>query len=183
MSVLRCALRPIVLYLVSLAISLPSYALAALPSDLALKAALLFKLPRFTYLPHLEGSEHLQLCILGHNPFGNVLQALVHTPIDGRQVRIDIPSSAHATAHCNLVYIPQSDEAQQQLAHTMQALAKHPVLTISDIPGFAQAHGMVELASHPEGNGRLQIIINQSAAARQGIKFNAQLLRLAHLLP
>ena len=42
---------------------------------------------------------------------------------------------------------------------------------------------MVELAAHAQDSSKVHILINPTAAARQGVKFNAQLLRLATLLP
>ena len=52
-----------------------------------------------------------------------------------------------------------------------------------DVLPTAQAGGIVELAAHAQDNSKVHILINPTAAARQGIKFNAQLLRLATLLP
>lgn len=175
-------LRPFVLLLACLILGQP-VATLAVPSDLALKAALLFKLPRFTYLPHLEKRTTLDLCILGHDPFGNLMHGLSQMPIEGRSIQVHNPARADDAWHCNLVFVPNDAGTRSTLEETIHALSRFPVLTVSDIPGFAQANGMVELASLPEGNGRLRIVINQSAAARQGIKFNAQLLRLATLLP
>jgi len=155
----------------------------AAPSALAVKAALLFKLPRFAYLPNLEDGVILNLCILGNNPFGQTLEMLAREPLDGRIVQLRTPSSAEDFQECDLAFLPDSASTRKTLPMHLQALAGHSVLTVSDIPGFAQAGGMVELAAHPQGQGKVQIVINQSAAANQGIKFNAQLLRLATLLP
>lgn len=158
-------------------------AVQAAPSALAVKAALLFKLPRFVYLPYLEDNAPLTLCILDSNPFGQALQTLAQTPVDGRTVQLHMPRSTSDAQACNLAFLPDSANARNALPTRLQALAAYPMLTVSDIPGFAQAGGMVELADHPDDQGKVQIVINQSAAASQGIRFNAQLLRLATLLP
>jgi hypothetical protein len=53
------------------------------------------------------------------------------------------------------------------------------VVTVSDIPGFAKAGGMVELTVSGEHVG---VMLNRRAAQKQGLEFNAQLLRLARVV-
>ncbi len=52
-------------------------------------------------------------------------------------------------------------------------------MTVSDIPGFARAGGMIELPLEGE---RVAIVLNRRAAQSRGIEFNAQLLRLARVI-
>jgi len=184
MSIARLLRQAFTFLLCSIFCVLPSMSAAqATPSTLAIKAALLFKLPRFVYLAHQEGSTTLTLCILGSNPFGQALQSLTQTPIDNRTIQLRTPRSTEDTQECDLLFLPDSANTRKALPMHLQALADHPILTVSDIPGFARAGGMVELADHPDGQGKVEIVINQAAAANQGISFNAQLLRLATLLP
>ncbi len=158
--------------------------LHAAPPLLAVKAALLFKLPRFTYWPERDGpGAPIELCIWGENPFGDALEPLAQTPIDGRGVSLHYPSAVEQAQACSMVFFPHSAAAPLKIEPLLLALSGQSVLTVSDIPGFAQAGGMVELAAHPQDASKLHILINQSAAASQGVKFNAQLLRLATLLP
>ncbi|MBN9367296.1 MAG: YfiR family protein, partial [Comamonadaceae bacterium] len=49
-------------------------AAAGAVSEYAVKSALLFKLPRFVYLPRFEGGTSVTLCVLGQNPFGGALE-------------------------------------------------------------------------------------------------------------
>ena len=155
----------------------------AQPSLLAVKAALLFKLPRFTYLTHLEGSSVLNLCILGTNPFGDALHALAQTPIDARTVVLHTPATAETAQVCDIIFIADTAENKRNLNENIQTFSTYHALTVSDIAGFAQAGGMVELATHAQDSSKVHILINPTAAARQGVKLNAQLLRLATLLP
>ena len=53
------------------------------------------------------------------------------------------------------------------------------LVTVSDIPGFAQLGGMIELPLEGE---RVGIVINRSSARKSGFEFNAQLLRLARVI-
>ena len=149
-------------------------------SEYAVKSALLFKLPRFTYLPRLKDGTRVTLCVLGRNPFGGALEKLAQTPIDGRSVQVRQPEDAAHALDCDLVFIARSESAR--LKSTLRQLGEAPVATVSDIEGFAHAGGMVEMALNPEGGGSLNLLINRKAAQAHDIDFNAQLLRLARIV-
>ncbi len=149
-------------------------------SEYAVKSALLFKLPRFVYLPRLGGGTQITLCVLGKNPFGGALDRLAQTPIDGRRVQVLMHDKASQTLDCDFVFVARSEAAQ--LRATLTQLEEAPVVTVSDIEGFARAGGMVELAQNPDGSGALSILINRRAAQEQRVQFNAQLLRLATIV-
>lgn len=146
--------------------------------EYALKAALFFKLPPFVYRPDTDRSTPLTMCILGSNPFGNALDRLASATIDGRPVRIRRLDAGRDAGSCEFVFISRSEA--DDLDGTLRRLATHPVVTVSDIDGFARAGGMVEFALGSEGS--IAILINRSAGQRLGIEFNAQLLRLARVV-
>lgn len=148
--------------------------------EYAVKSALLLKLPRFVYLPRLEGGTRISLCVLGRNPFGGVLARLAQAPIDGRSVELRQPESAAQALDCDFVFIARSEA--DRLRPTLARLSEAPVVTVSDIDGFAHAGGMVELAFNPDAGDSLSILINRKAAQAHNIHFNAQLLRLARIV-
>lgn len=152
----------------------------AAAAEYAVKSALLYKLPRFIYLPNLQDGQALQLCVLGESPFGGALQKLAQTPIDGRKVAVQHPQNSKQALDCDLLFIARSEAAQ--LKTTLSALSQTAVVTISDIEGFAKAGGMLEMALDADGKGALSILINRKAAQAHGIQFNAQLLRLAKIV-
>ncbi|MBS0467069.1 MAG: YfiR family protein [Proteobacteria bacterium] len=149
-------------------------------SEYAVKSALLYKLPRFVYLPRLEGGTGISLCVLGRNPFGGALAKLAQTPIDGRSVQVRQPESAAQALDCDFVFVARSEA--DHLRSTLRQLGEAPVVTVSDIDGFARAGGMVEIALNPEDGNVLNILINRRAAQAHNIQFNAQLLRLARVV-
>lgn len=148
--------------------------------EYAVKSALLYKLPRFVYLPRPEGGTRIQMCVLGKNPFGGALARLAQSPIDGRSVQLLQPERADQALDCDFVFIARSESAQ--LRSILATLDWAPVVTVSDIEGFARAGGMVELALHPDDDESLSILINRRAAQAHNIRFNAQLLRLARIV-
>ncbi len=147
-------------------------------SERAVKAALLVKLTRFVYLPEQAVETPPVICLLGQNPFDNHLQTLTSALPDDKQVQVQLLNATQQAADCQLVYIAKS-ETRRLDAH-LQALKPYPLVTISDIDGFARKGGMVELAL--DNSGQINILINRSAATQQGADFSAQLLRLATIV-
>lgn len=149
-------------------------------AEYAVKSALLFKLPLFVYQPEARrrGGD-LDMCLLGSNPFGNALEKLARTPIEGRNVRIHKLASAAEAGDCDFLFIARSET--DALEGTLRQLQGQAIVTVSDIEGFARASGMVEFALGGDG-APISILINRKAAQKHGIEFNAQLLRLAKVV-
>jgi hypothetical protein len=144
-------------------------------SEYGLKAVLFFKLPQFIYWPDSANTQNkLIFCVLGNNPFGKTLERLAREPIDGRTVDIANLAAASDSITCDFIFISRSESASAEAI--IHKLASKRVVTVSDIPGFAKAGGMVELTVSGEHVG---VMLNRRAAQKQGLEFNAQLLRLA----
>lgn len=148
-------------------------------AEYALKAALLFKLPQFVYLPASPRGAEVDICLLGRNPFGAAPDTLSRYPQDGRTLRWRPLGQVGDAQDCDLVFIARSEAAG--LDALLRRLAKTPVLTVSDIEGFAAQGGMVELSLAEDGQ-TVRLQVNRKAGQKQGIEFNAQLLRLAKVV-
>jgi hypothetical protein len=157
----------------------PAFAQNGAVSEVALKSALFFKLPQFVYRPDEARDQPLSLCLLGSSPFSAAFEKLAQTTIDGRAVKYSRLGTAMEAGRCDFIYLTQSEAGALDLA--LRRLAAFPVVTVSDIAGFAKAGGMVELAMSGEG-GAIGILINRKAARQHNIEFNAQLLRLAKVV-
>jgi hypothetical protein len=163
-----------------LGLAMPDWAAEASPaSEAAVKAVLLFKLPQFAYVPGLDKAEAPGICILGNDSLGRAVEKLAQASAASRGTTVRQLGSAGDSVGCNFVYIGRGEA--DNLTQSLRQLDSAPLVTVSDIPGFASAGGMVEFAPHPERSG-VQILINRRAASRQGIEFNAQLLRLAKII-
>lgn len=168
------------LLLLALVLWLPTSAASPALSEQAVKSALLLKLTKFVYLPQERTEETPVLCVLGNNPFAGSLEALIGAATDERSLQLAYPESSNDVDECHFVFVARSES--RQVAAVIKQLQQHPLVTISDIDGFARRGGMVELALDKSGSGQIKILINRKAAAAQGIEFNAQLLRLATLV-
>ena len=148
-------------------------------SEQALKAVLLYKLPLFVYSAGSDKRSHTSICTLGDAPLGNAADRLPETLADGRRVNFQAIPGTGAIGDCEFVFIGRSEATR--LDFLLRNLNGRRIVTISDIDGFARAGGMVEFSLRRDGSGVL-ILINRKAAQRQGIEFNAQLLRLSRIV-
>ena len=145
-------------------------------SEYAVKSALFFKLPRFVYQPGEPGQKAIRMCVLGRNPFDSALEKLAQLPIDERPVQLHKPVSVAEAAGCDFLFIARSEA--DGVEGILRRLGGHPVVTVSDIEGFARAGGMVEFALGRDAPS-IAILINRKAARARNVEFNAQLLRLS----
>lgn len=149
-------------------------------SEYSLKSALLLKLSRFVYFPEASDQPPNQLCVVGKNPFGNTLQQLNQASDPASRLQLKFLSSTQKAENCHFIFISKSE--RRRVASILQQLQNQPLVTISDIHDFARSGGMIELSLTSPPDNQLNILINRPAASRQGIEFNAQLLRLATLV-
>lgn len=168
--------------LLALCLALPQPLLAQqAASEYAVKATLLYKLSGFVYFP--APPAPLTVCIIGSNPFGTTLHKLAaRSPDEPEKPPLSVRQLAgiEEATGCSFLFIAQSDSAK--ITGYLERLAGKAVLTVSDVAGFAAQGGHVELAMPPAGGSSLSIIINRREANAVGIRFSAQLLRLARIV-
>lgn len=156
-----------------LALALPATAWAEEATEYTLKAVLYYRLSQFVYWPaDKPAPKPMILCVVGKNPFGNALAQL-----DQSSGTAEIQLAPGDIAACQMIFIPRSESAN--LAAWLERAATRQIVTVSDIPGFARAGGMIEL---PLDGERVGIVINRRSAQKRGFEFNAQLLRLARVI-
>lgn len=142
-------------------------------SEYGMKAILFYRLSQFIYWPaDSKPPTPLTLCVVGKNPFGNTLNQ-----IDQSIATVETRQSPGDLGNCQLLFIPRSEAGN--LDNWLSKTENRRLVTISDIPGFARAGGMIELPLEGE---RVGIVINRRSARKNGFEFNAQLLRLARVI-
>jgi hypothetical protein len=154
-------------------------------SEQALKAVLFYKLPLFVYANASANSsasdkrKPINICTLGDSPLGNAVEKLPRTLADGRRVDLRTLAANADSSECEFLFIGRSEA--DNLEPLLRRIQGRRLVTVSDIEGFAQSGGIVEFSLRSDGSGVL-ILINRKAAQKQGIEFNAQLLRLARIV-
>jgi hypothetical protein len=154
-------------------------------SEQELKAVLFYKLPLFVYAnagansSASEKRKPINICTLGDSPLGNAVEKLPRTLADGRRVDLRALAGNADSSECEFLFIGRSEA--DNLEPLLRRIQGRRLVTVSDIEGFAQSGGIVEFSLRSDGSGVL-ILINRKAAQKQGIEFNAQLLRLARIV-
>ncbi len=142
-----------------------------------IKAAVLYNFAKFARWPSdaFDGPDApLRLCVLGSDPFGDALATIENKPVNGRRLKTERISDINEARRCHLLFV--SATAEPQLDRLFETIDGQPVLTVADMPGFAQAGGILDLITIDD---RLRFNVNTTAAERAGLKLSAKLLRLA----
>jgi len=144
------------------------------PTEFEVKAAYLYNFGKFIKWPAAT-PDPFPVCVLGRDPFGDTLDATLQgEKIDGKSLAALRIATAHESAACRIVYVSPSEE--KRLKEVIASLQKSSALTVSDIPGFVNAGGMIEFVS--EG-GRIRFQVNLAAAQHAGLTLSSELLKVA----
>ena len=142
-----------------------------------LKAAFLVNFAKFITWPEQAvpaGQQEFILCVVGDDPFGPALAGIEKKTVGGHPIRLVQASSLKTIPACQMLFVSHS---QADDLHLLTAALGHKaIVTISDLPGFIQAGGHIQLVT--AGN-RLSFMINYTAMKGQGLQANASLLNLA----
>ena len=179
----RCCTTLILLALFTFALPAHSNATEATPiaSEREIKAVYTLNFVRFTewpLTPDETPQDEIDLAIIGDLQLVKILKGDLFQQVD-RNVRLR--TLACDTLPCiktsDALYIDRSEAPQLQ--KLLRLLQNRPVLTISDIPGFAEAGGMIELKKKDD---RMVFRINLEAIRRAKLYVSAKLLQLAEII-
>jgi hypothetical protein len=138
------------------------------------KAAFLFNFGKFINTRNAQ-SDLFSICVIGEDPFGSNLDGAVEGgTVGGKPAvarRISVPEAAR---DCEILFISASED--NRLNAILDAVAKTAVLTVSDIPRFAQRGGMIGFLF--DGN-RVRFEVNLGPATATGLTLSSELLRVA----
>ena len=158
-------------------------ALASEPSrEDRIKAAIVYKVGKFVEWPSsafASPETPIKVCLLGEDAFADALSSMTGRSVQGRRIDfqvIELASLSQAGA-CHILFLPRS--ASGRAASVVRQLTGKPVLTISDIPGFAHSGGMISLV---RAGNRIGFEIDPKAASGAGLAVRAQLLDLAEIV-
>ena len=115
-----------------------------------------------------------RLCVIGQNPFDNLLDRLIGKSVHGSIMVVETHDSTDTVHDCQVLFISRSLEPR--LDSIITAVDDLPILTVSDIASFTDAGGMIGLGI---ANNKIRFEINTDAAGRAGLSISSKLLSLA----
>jgi len=139
-----------------------------------LKAAFVLNFAKLTRWPNTT-RQGLEVCFATvAEAVGSALAEQGETWVNAAPLQVRRGVGLKELPACDIVYLGAADEYRSR--DILAKLSERPVLTISDLSGFNQAGGMIELFLE---EGKLRFAVNLAALKRAGIEINARLLGLA----
>ena len=153
-----------------------SAATADPPSEAAVKAAFVYNFAKFVEWPaNLSAANAMTLCVSGTRPeLAASLTGLVGKSVQGHVLAVKNNVNAADLNTCHVLFV--GNDARLLAG---QARGRAGLLTVSDMPGFAQSGGIIGLFS--EGD-RIRFEINPRSAEAAGLKVSSQLMKLAKVV-
>jgi hypothetical protein len=147
------------------------------PTESQVKAAYLYNFGKFvTWQPdQAANSGSLDICLLGKDPFGPVLDATVAgESIDGRKIGVKRIVKVQDAPQCRILFVGLSEEVH--LGSVLAAAEHFGMLTVSDIPHFAEQGGIIEFVIQQD---RIRFEVNRAEAEQSHLVLSSQLLKVA----
>lgn len=146
-----------------------------------LKAGVLYHIIEYVEWPkeaQPTATSAIQIGLLGQIPFAEALEVLNGKIVQGRELMVKRLTDPQAAASCQVVFIGASEKPH--VSEIMAELKNRPVLTVSEIAGFAENGGMVNLIAGPN---RIIMEINHEVTKSARLSMSSQLLKLAKVFP
>ncbi len=180
----RGRLRRLVTLLATCIVSAALFnALAEPPSasEYQVKATYLYNFAKYVEWPaasFTSSDDSFNICVLGEDPFGHTLDDTIGGEvINGRRLVARRLSRVTEALKCQILFVGSSEG--WRLEQILTALDNKSIMTVSDIPGFAERGGMINFRL--EG-AKVRFDINPAAARRAALALSSQLLKLARIV-
>ena len=145
----------------------------------SLKAAFLANFVKFAEWPDGAVSRRgvFTFCVAGDKAVQQALETGIRRQASLEATHVKSVTFQGPFTDCQLLYLGGFDV--RQVRAMVQSLDGAAIFTVSDVDGFSEAGGIVQLRLE---NGRMRFAINSAAASRAHIALSAKLLSLATLV-
>jgi YfiR/HmsC-like len=138
------------------------------------KAAFLFNFLKFVEWPAAGNDSPWVIGVLGHDPFGGVLdQTVAGKIVNGRRVEVHRYARLSEVRDCNILFLGRTDFER------MGTPVQPGLLTVGEAPGFLKSGGAINF--YLEDN-RVHFEIRPEVARSVGLHVSSQLLKLGRTL-
>jgi hypothetical protein len=153
----------------------------AVSKEYQIKAAFIFNFVKFVEWPETafaNANDPIHIGVLGEDPLGTALDQIVKgEKIHDRRLVVERSNNVEDLKNCHLLFISRSERTK--VKDIITNLGQVPVLTVSDIEGFAGNGGAIRL--YLEDN-KVRFEINPSIAKKLNLKMSSQLLNLGKIV-
>ncbi len=158
-----------------------TYAENLLAKEYFLKAAFLYNFARLVDWPDNKfhsSSTPFRLCLIGDDPFDKALRSIRNKTIQGRPLIIRRLINLSEASQCEILFISQSEK--DNLPEILNYVRQSPILTVSELPDFAQTGGHIRFFL--SGEKKLKLEINRDSITHSDLKISSRILTLANLV-
>jgi hypothetical protein len=142
------------------------------------KAALLLNFAKFVEWPAgsaQAGSDSVELCVLGRDPFGPLLDSTVSgRTAGGRPITVRRASRVEEMEGCHIVFV--ASVPAERMRDALASLASQPIVTVGESARFGEHGGVIALVVE---ENVVRFDVNRAAARQAGLLLSSKLLGLA----
>jgi hypothetical protein len=145
-------------------------------TELQIKSAYVFNFIKFVEWPPeaVKRGDRINLCVIGNDEVRTALASLNGRKAGEYEIRI-VPHAGDLILNaCHVLYI--GEQEQRRVVAIIKSLGEAPVLTISDIPGFAERGGGIGLLNR---NDKVLFEVNLASTRKAALRLSSQMLNLA----
>jgi hypothetical protein len=150
-------------------------------AEYPVKLAFLYNFTKFVEWPpesYRDPSAPLLICIVGHDPFDQVLEGELSTRnVGGHPVEVRTLKPNDKLSLCQIVFVPATEK--QHVARIVSSLKGSSTLTVGETDGFAVQGGIINLTID---ENKVHFEVNRLAAERAGLKISSKLLSIAKIV-
>jgi hypothetical protein len=152
-----------------------------------IKAGYLYNFTKFVTWPE-DKSETFNLCILGTDPFGELIDPIEQRSAFGRPIKLFRFDSLNSLSHtnnkpnCHILFISSSIGSAIKDTISKNTLVIRDIsktLTVGESNDFAMQGGMVGFVNR---EGRIKLQINLKKVKQSDLKVSAKLLEVAEIV-
>jgi hypothetical protein len=150
-------------------------------SEPQIKAGFLFNFTRFVEWPASAfptSTSPFLICIVGSQSVTDLLAEIAaEKAVGGRTLKIESMNSTDDLRGCQILFLGVTEE--RRAARILGSVKGTSVLTVSEVPGFALAGGMIGFVVQ---ENRVKLEMNVDAAGRTGLRVSAKLIAVSRLV-
>lgn len=150
-------------------------------SDEDVKLALIYKITRFVTWPTVpdQAGTPFRFCLAEDTIYELAQDRLTGRRVRDRDIQVHLLSedTVDLSGQCDVFYMARVRE--ERVSKLLELVSGQPVLTVSDVPGFARNGGMIGLSTRSQ---KVTININVAAYESSALVVSSQLLELADLV-
>ena len=155
--------------------------LCLIPPELAVgtkeqqvKVSFIYNFAKFIKWPVPESAgAPFTICVVGEQALSGDIGLLQGRRVNEHAIEVRLITEP-GRWDCHILFI--GDSEAQRLPNILQDIATFPVLSVSDLPDFVHAGGIIGMKVIED---RVRFDINLAAAHKAGLNINSQLLKLA----